>query len=181
MRRVPPLRPIVILAGVALAAGCTSAPPTVQPSPAVVRPSPPPPAPAAQAAPGPDWRDWPLTPGTWSYRQDERGSIALFGPAGGQALLTLRCDPRARAIYLSRAGAAAAPLTLRTTSLTRLIAVQPTGGAPAYVAAALAPNDALLDAMGFSRGQFVVEQADTPPLVVPAWPEVERVVEDCRG
>ena len=59
-------------------------------------------------------------------------------------------------------------------------AVQATGGTPPYVAAALAPSDALLDAMGFSRGRFVVEQADTPTLVVPAWAEVERVTEDCR-
>lgn len=130
---------------------------------------------------GPDWRDWAPTPGTWSYRQDARGSIALFGAAGGDALLTLRCDRSARTIYLSRAGAATAPLTLRSTSLTRAVAARPTGGTPPYVAAALSPADPLLDAIGFSRGRFVVEQPGSPVLVVPAWAEVERVVEDCRG
>lgn len=163
----------------ALAASCVPAPPKVRPAPVIARPAPPPPP--APAAIGPDWRDWPLTPGTWRYRQDERGSLALFGPAGGDALLTLRCDKGARAVYLSRTGAAAAPLTLRSTSLTRAVAVRPTGGTPPFVAAALSPADPLLDALGFSRGRFVVEQVGAPTLVVPAWAEIERVTEDCRG
>jgi hypothetical protein len=162
----------------ALAASCTPAPPKRPPAPVARRPLPPPPAPAAI---GPDWRDWPLTPGTWTYRQDERGSLALFGPAGGDALLTLRCDTAARAVYLSRAGTAPGPLTLRSTSLTQAVAVQPTGGTPPYVAAALSPGDPLLDALGFSRGRFVVEQAGAPTLVVPAWAEIERVTQDCRS
>ena len=41
-------------------------------------------------------------------------------------------------------------------------------------------NDELLDAMAFSRGRFVIEQAGAPTLVVPAYPEVGRVIEDCR-
>ena len=165
MRRLLPRSPAIALLLAGIAASCTPAPPKPAPRPAIVRPVPPPPA--APAPIGPDWRDWPLTPGTWSYRQDERGSLALFGIAGGDAALTLRCDRGARAIYLSRAGSAAAPLTLRTTSLTRAVAVRPTGGTPPYVAAALAPGDPLLDAMGFSRGRFVVEQPGAPTLVVP--------------
>ena len=73
------------------------------------------------------------------------------------------------------------PLTVRTSSTTRTLAVQPTGGTPPYVAASLAATDPLLDAMAFSRGRFVVEQAGAPPLVLPAWAEIGRVVEDCRG
>lgn len=148
------------------------------PTPAPVTPRP---AAPARAPVGSDWRDWPLTSGTWSYRRDARGSLALFGPAGGDALLTLRCDLSGRQIYLSRAGSVLAPLTIRTTSTTRALAVRPTGGTPPYVAAAFAPNDSLLDAMGFSRGRFVVQQPGAPTLVVPAWAEIERVTEDCRG
>ena len=55
------------------------------------------------------------------------------------------------------------------------------GGAAAYVAATLAANDPLLDAIGFSRGRFIVEQTGASTLVVPAWAEIERVTEDCRG
>lgn len=168
------------LATLASIAGCVP-PPRAE--------APPPPRTAAQtAAPAPrpvpiaaDWRDWPYSPGTWVYRRDARGSIALFGPANADASLTVRCDTAARQVYLSRAGGTATPLTIRTSSVTRAVSVQPTGGTPPYVAAALMPNDSLLEAMGFSRGRFVVQQAGLPPLVVPAWAEIERVTEDCRG
>ena len=177
-RPVPSLGPVVAL-GLAMAAASCTAPPPRAPAPPpapIVRPTPPPAPPRAA-----DWRDWPVTPGTWTYRQDARGSLALFGRPGTDALLTLRCDRAARAIFLSRAGVATAALTLRTTSTVRALAVRPTGGTPPFVAAALAPADPLLDAIGFSRGRFAVEQAGTTTLVVPAWPEVERVTEDCRG
>ena len=171
------MRRIAIPALLAMLAACVP-----QRSVPLVEPTPPP----IVAAPSPtplasDWRDWPLTPGTWSYRRDARGSIALFGTPGGDAALTLRCDLAARQVYLSRAGSAAGPLTVRTTTTTRLLDVRPTGGTPAYGAIALIPGDPLLDAMGFSRGRFTVEQAGAPPLVVPAWAEIERVTEDCRG
>lgn len=162
----------------ALLAACVPqpvAPPP--PAPPLIQPAPPPPV----AIKSSGWNDWPWTPGTWTYRRDDRGSLALFGPAGGDALLTLRCDLDRRQVFLSRAGTAATPLTIRTTSLTRMVPVQPTGGTPAYVAAALAPSDPLLDAMGFSRGRFVIEQAGAAALVVPTWAEIERVTEDCRG
>lgn len=147
-------------------------------------PLPPRPAPVVALPPAAlpsDWRDWPVTPGTWAYRRDGRGSIALFGQAGGEALLTLRCDAGARRLYLSRVGSAAAPLTVRTSTLTRSLPMQPTGATPAYGATALAAEDPLLDAMAFSRGHFTAEQAGAATLVVPSWPEIGRVVEDCRG
>lgn len=166
------------LAALLILAGCVSAPaPKALPPRPVAVPRPAPPQPVVQGA---DWRDWAVTPGDWAYRADARGSIALFGASGGDALLTLRCDAPAGMVYLSRAGAIAAPLTLRTTSLLRSVTVQPTGGAPAYVAAALTPRDPLLDALAFSRGRFIVEQKGAPTLVVPAWAEVARVIEDCR-
>ena len=56
----------------------------------------------------------------------------------------------------------------------------PTGGEPGYLAVALDPRDPVLDAMGFSRGRFIVETATMRPLVIPAWAEVLRVAEDCR-
>ena len=105
----------------------------------------------------------------------------MFGPAGTNARLTLRCDTGARQLYLSREGSAAAPILVRTTTLTRSLPAQPTGGTPAYVAAALTADDLLLDAMAFSRGHFTVEQAGAATLVIPAWPEIGRIVEDCRG
>ncbi|MBM6576474.1 hypothetical protein KCP91_08815 [Microvirga sp. SRT01] len=158
-------------------AGCVAPPVQRAPAPAAPVALPPPPKPVALSG---DWQDWPVTPGTWSYRRDARGSLALFGQTGSDAGLTLRCDTTARQIYLSRSGAATAALTIRTSSATRAIAVQPTGGTPPYVAAAFAATDPLLDAMAFSRGRVVVEQPGAPTLVIPPYAEVGRVVQDCR-
>ena len=154
--------------------------PPVRPTPAPPQPSAPP-TPVA-AAPTGDWRDWPITPGDWVYRQDARGSIALFGARGADADFTIRCDRAARQVYLSRKGTApaATAMTIVTTSQTRALRSLPTGGTPPYMAASLQPNDTLLDAIGFSRGRFLVEHTGLPILVVPAWAEVLRVTEDCR-
>ena len=174
------------LSGIALSlavAGCVAPAPRPQPSrPApVVTPRPAAPLPPAPTPAAADWRDWPLTPGDWVYRQDARGSIALYGTPGSDAVLTLRCDAGARMVYLSRAGAGGAgAATIRTTSTARTLNLTPTGGATPYLAVALTPRDSLLDAMGFSRGRFVIEQAGYPTLVIPAWAEIERVTEDCR-
>ena len=177
-----PMRFLIPLATFVLIAGCAAPRAVAPPAPVRVVAARVPPAPPPVAAIGPDWRDWALTPGTWSYARDARGSIALFGPVNQAATLVLRCDRAARTIYLSRAGAQAATLTLRTTSLTRLLNAVSTGNpAEPYIAVAIAPGDPLLDAMGFSRGHFVLDQAGQPPLVVPAWAEIERVTEDCRG
>jgi hypothetical protein len=162
-----------------LVAGCVAPPRAEPPPPPPPRPAPPPPRPAPP--PPADWRDWPQTPGTWSYARDGRGSRAMFGTANADALVVLRCDRDERRIFLSRAGDSRAPLAVRTSSTTRSVTVAPTGGSLPYVAAALAPNDPLLDAMAFSRGRFALDQAGTPPLALPAWAEVGRVIEDCRG
>ncbi|KQS04273.1 hypothetical protein ASG11_08425 [Sphingomonas sp. Leaf357] len=174
--------PIRSLATLTFIAGLNACVPAPKPTPRPVqRPAPSPVVPLPEPTPlAQDWRDWPYTPGDWVYRQDARGSIALFGVPGAEAQFTIRCDVQANAIYLSRAGSVTAPLAIRTSTLLRTLAVQPTGGTPAYVAAALAPRDGLLEAIGFSRGRFVVQQEGAPTLVIPAWPEIERVTEDCR-
>ena len=48
------------------------------------------------------------------------------------------------------------------------------------VTAELFALDPLLDAIAFSRGRFAVTMAGGSPLVVPAWPEAARTIEDCR-
>ena len=158
-------------------AGCVERAPPPPPAPPRPTPTPlpPPPPPLAE-----DWRDWPLTPGSWVYARDGRGTRAMFGPTNADALLVLRCDTGERRVYLSRAGAGTAPLALRTSSTARSLPVQPTGGAQPYVAASLAPSDPLLDAIAFSRGRFVVEQTGAATLVVPVYAEIGRVIEDCR-
>lgn len=155
---------------------------------------PPPPAPRAAPAPPPvvatpaptpplsaDWNDWPFALGDWVYRRDDRGSIALFGPAGQNAVVSLRCDLQNRRIYVSReATAPGQRIVIRTSSSTKEFAAKPNGGTPAYLAAEIMPMDAILDAMAFSRGRILLETDGHPPIILPAWAEIARIVEDCR-
>lgn len=168
------MRSTALLALLALA-GCTTTPRIVPAPPP--RPVAAPPAPAPLAA---DWRDWPMAAGTWRYAPDARGSVATFGQAGGDAVAVLRCDRSGGRVFLSVAGGAPGTLTVRTTSTTRALPVGATGGTPPYLAATLTPADPLLDAIAFSRGRFVLSLAGARPLVLPAWAEVGRVIEDCR-
>lgn len=173
------MRQILAFASLAVLAGCVapSAPPPAPARPVAVPAPAPAPVPAPPPAASSDWRDWPLTPGGWSYRQDARGSVALFGQASDPAF-TLRCDRAQRQLHLTRRGAAAGTMTVRTSSAARSL---PAGAGTDGVSAALPASDPLVDAMGYSRGRFIVETPGMPPLVVPAWAEVLRVAEDCRG
>jgi len=170
------LMPLTIAA---VLAGCVAPPADreVPPPSTPVPPAPPPPPPPPAA----DWRDRPVTPGTWRYERDGRGSRAMYGLPNREARLVLRCELPARRMFLSRAGNGSAPLTVRTSSVARTLAARPTGGEPPYVAVELPTRDPLLDAMAFSRGRFAIEQAGMAPLVAPSWAEIGRVIEDCRG
>lgn len=171
------MRSRLLLAALLIAGSCAPIP-RPAPSRAPVGQAPPlAPRPAPLAA---DWRDWPVTPGRWTYTRDERGSVALYGQTGTDAVALLRCDARAGRMFLSRAGTVAGPLTVRTSSIARTVQMGATGGEPPYVAASFAPTDSLLDAMAFSRGRFALDQPGTSPLALPAWAEIGRVIEDCR-
>ena len=164
-----------------LLASCVSGPktaPTPQPTPV----PPPSPLPAAPVPLSGDWTEWPVTPGDWSYRPAGDGSVAQYGTAGNEALIRLICVKASRQLRLSRRVAvpAAGSVTVRTTSATRALAVSPVAGG-GYVGVMLAASDPVLDAIAFSRGRFVLDQAGQPPLVAPPWAEIGRVIEDCRG
>ena len=165
----------------ALAAATAACVPRSEPAPPMPAPRPvaPPPAPALPPPPPPaaDWRDHPLTPGNWYYQAEGAGSQASFGAGDGAASFVIRCDRTTRRVLLSRPGApAGSAITVRTSSSARSLPLA--GGAPS--AAILAAGDPLLDAIAFSRGRFTVEAAGAPMLIIPAWPEAARVVEDCR-
>ncbi|PCD02619.1 hypothetical protein COC42_14580 [Sphingomonas spermidinifaciens] len=161
--------PLLAISGcVAPSRPLPSPPPAPRPTPAPVPvPAPPPPPPASS-----DWRDWPLTPGNWRYAAVPGGSVARFG-AG---VATLSCDRTSASVTLTFQGSGTRAV-VRTSSTARTLALTPgTGG----VSVRLPARDGLLDAMGFSRGRFVVEGVSPRPLVIPAWPEILRVAEDCR-
>ena len=168
---------VFYLAGAALAlAMLASCAPRPAPPAPVPRPQPAPPRAQPQLPPA-DWRDAALSPGDWSYRSEGGASSAAYGPPGAPAFV-VRCEP-SRQISLARIGAAGGTtLTIRTTGIARTL---PAARRQTALVASVAASDPLLDEMVFSRGRFAVEAPGLPMLIVPAWPEPARVVEDCRG
>jgi hypothetical protein len=167
---------VPIVFGALILNGCVGKP-VAPPAPApVVRPAPVAPAPLVA-----NWEDGVLTPGSWSYTRDARGGLALYGIGGSNAALSIRCDTATRRIFVSRPGGVAGSMTLRATTGARVYAAKPTAGPIPYVAAEISPIDPQLDAMAFSRGRFLVGLSGAVDVVVPSWPEVARVIEDCRG
>ena len=156
-----------------LLSGCVPrpAPPPPVPPPPPVQPAPLPPPP--QPAVG--WEDAPLTPGDWSLGMAGGRAAATY--AGAAPLFVVRCEPDGR-IALIRTAARGGALTIRTTYGARAL---PAAAGPEGLAAIVAAADPLLDGIAFSRGRFAVETEGQAPLLLPAWPEPARVVEDCRG
>ena len=172
MRRIAP-GAAMVSAVLALAA-CTPIPPprqqaAVRPPPTIV---PPPPA-------APDWRDVPETPGGWSYAQNAAGSTASFGQPGGAVEFAFSCDTARRTVTMSRPGTAAGSMTIRTSYSVQAWPATPQ--ADGRIAVTLAAADPFLDRIAFSRGRFTVDDSGAATLVLPAWAEPARVIEDCRG
>ncbi|HWK41674.1 MAG TPA: hypothetical protein VNR60_07045 [Croceibacterium sp.] len=163
-------------------AACVPAPqqtpaPTPAPAPAPAPAPSPAPAPLPQQAPpfAGHWMDAPVTPGDWTYA----GGAARFGNSGATPQLTLRCDRPSGSVEIVRSGSVASPspMVIRTETAER--SVNASAGQEGMTAR-IPARDSLLDAMAFSRGRFSVEVGELPALLVPAWPEVTRVIEDCR-
>ena len=155
------------LAALALLAGCASKPAPAPAPGAAPDPVPPPvlPPPVMTVPPpSADWRDFDLSAGIWFYD----GVSARFLTGDGAAF-ALRCDSAARRIRIEREGAVG-EMTIRTTAVERRFA---------EARVPLAADDPFLDAIVFSRGRFTVETAGRT-LVIPAWPEPAKAVEDCR-
>ena len=171
------IAPLLVLA-LALA-GCATPRPAPAPAP-VTKPRPIPPAPLPQ--PPADWRDAAQTPGNWTWSLPNGRSTATFTGASGNALVTLSCDRAQGRVLLSRTGAAATamPLAVATTSLRRPLLSDPAFPANGWLTVPIAATDSLLDAIAFSRGRFALEAAGQETLYLPSWPEISRVVEDCR-
>jgi hypothetical protein len=174
------LRLTAVATAIALLAACA---PQRKPPPAPPAPAP---RPLATSMPAPpprvDWRDAPATPGSWLYRREGGLTRALFGPPGGGALLSLSCERAAGRVTLARSGASPAPvpLSITTTNQSRIYSATPDTASLPLLTVAFAPRDPMLDAIAFSRGRFLVEAPGLSPLYLPAWPEVARVIEDCR-
>jgi len=179
------MKKIAGFALVCLACACAPVPPST-PEPVAPRPAIALPAPAAPAPLAADWTDRPAAPGDWRYRAEPGGSsLASFGQANAGAQFSVRCDRAGHRILLSHPGllpqGKSAMMTLRSTTGSASHAVRNASDGTPYVSVSLSPGDAMLDQLVFSRGRFLVQVEGAPDLVLPAWPEIARVVEDCRG
>ena len=175
---MPLPRLLLFASALALLSACA----TQRKPPPVAAPRPTPTPVAATPPPPPaDWRDAPITAGTWTYGASVAGALASFAAGAGEPLLTLACQRGAGQLALTRAGAATGtvPLTVTTTTAVRSFTAVPEAGTQ-RLSVALPARDSLFDAIAFSRGRFMVEVPGLPTLYLPAWPEVGRVVEDCR-
>ena len=173
---------LTALACLALAGCIPSSPeptPTPAPPPVATTPPPPAPPPPTPAPASANWMDEPQTPGDWQFRMAGGERIAEFrSPAGAQvALLTCTAQREIMLSVMARTPQANG-ITVRSEALDRTIAA---GASDTAVSARLAPRDPLLDAMAFSKGRFAVLVNGGPQLFLPAYPEVTRVIEECRA
>lgn len=175
MRMIPASTALAFLL---LLPACVSAPDAPRPQQTAPRPTPAPSASTALPPPAPvEWQYRPATPGTWSYRTEGAGSAATFSSPASGTLLSVRCDPAAGRVSFLRAGAGQGSLTIRTS----FGAVSwPATSSSSGIFAVRAASDTVLDQIAYSRGRFAVETQGLETLILPAWAELGRVIEDCR-
>jgi hypothetical protein len=175
---------ILSIAGpLALLTCCAPSPlPTPAPAPA---PAPPPSAPPPPAPPPTAWQDAPLTPGRWSYRSEGQRSAAAYGASGAIPVLTLRCERPSRTISVERTLAAipatASTITIRTSFGDAQWPAAVADPTRPLLSAQRTATDPLFDKLAYTRGRFMIEASSGGALILPAWPEVARVIEDCRS
>lgn len=118
--------------------------------------------------------------GNWTWSPIAGGSQASFVDRSVRPQLIVQCTRATRRVTISKPASAAAPsLDIWTSISTRSIPAT-FNPATSRLSADLAPFDPLLDAIAFSRGRFAVSVLGQPPMVLPSWADVARVIEDCR-
>ncbi len=112
-------------------------------------------------------------------------TLAVFGTGRtpDTVELIIRCDLATRLIGIARSGSASGQveMLIRTETQDRTLTATPMSGAAPLITVELSANDSLLDAIAFSKGRFALLTPRTSPLYAPAYPEITRVMEDCRG
>ncbi|MEO5705639.1 MAG: hypothetical protein ABIT10_04040 [Alteraurantiacibacter sp.] len=183
MARLPLSAAPIAAALVLLLAACVPPPSPAPPPPA---PAPAPAATQAPVAPPPappvsgqvDLMDARPLAGDWRWRTAGGESIAEFADSGGQPRVRLTCAAdRSIVLAVTNRHRGATSLLVRTEMMERQVAVTEHDG---WVEARLPARDNLLDAIAFSRGRFGLEIDGGDALYVAPYPELTRVIEDCR-
>lgn len=118
--------------------------------------------------------------GNWSYVLTADGSEATFLNASAQPQLTIHCARATRRVSIAKPASAAAPFIGIWTSSQSKSAPASFNPATNRLTADFGAYDAFLDALVFSRGRAAFSVGAAPPLIVPVWSEISRVIEDCR-
>ncbi|HET9813095.1 MAG TPA: hypothetical protein VFP57_05515 [Sphingomicrobium sp.] len=119
--------------------------------------------------------------GEWHYAATSGGSEAVFRDGSARPQLTIRCARARRAVTIAKPASAAAPFLFVWTSSSSKSYPATFDAAGGQLSVTVAATDNILDAMAFSRGRLGISVTGSPPLVVPPWEEVARVIEDCRA
>jgi len=118
--------------------------------------------------------------GQWTYVSATDGSESTFADSTGNPQLWVHCVRATRHVTIAKRASAAAPLlNIWTSSMTRDVASS-YNPATGRLTIDLAAYDPLLDAIVSSRGRVGFRVGVQAPLIVPAWAEAARVIEDCR-
>ena len=152
-------------------------------SPAAPEPSA---APEPQASQDDDsWMNEEQTPGDWRYVAEPTETAAVFSVGDGMddVQLIIACEILSSRISISRIGEpeGETSMIIRTETQTGALLAEPAVSFAPLLLAHVDARDPLLDAIAFSKGRFAVEVGGTEPIYVPAYPEITRVIEDCRG
>jgi hypothetical protein len=119
--------------------------------------------------------------GNWTYAATNDGSEATFANSGGFPQLWVHCTRATRRVSIAKPATAAAPLIAVWTSALERSVPASFNPATRRLTIDFAAFDPLLDGIANSRGRLVFTVGNEPPLVVPAWAEPARVIEDCRA
>lgn len=186
-----------IASGTALLALAACIPPATEPTPApsptptTVAVQPPPPPPPQVRAPvmpflAENWADQPRTAGDWTYGSNSDGSTARFADGNDRTLLVITCSAQngtgSGRITITRRAAGlfeASEMEIRTETATRSTNPAVTADGTSAVWSFNA-GDRFLEAIAFSRGHFAVGVVGAEAIYPPAWPEITRVIENCR-
>jgi hypothetical protein len=178
MKAIYPALPFVLVL-----AACSRTPPPVPVPPTNVpyNPGVTPPVVPQGGYPKVDWRELSVMAGSWRWSREGTLSVARFALPNGTERISFACDPARRSVTLRYMQIASGeqPLTITTTDTKQIVTGQATTQAPYAIEVAFASRDQMLDAIAFSRGRFMIESG-SEWAIAPSWPEVSRVIEDCR-
>jgi hypothetical protein len=137
------------------------------------------PPPPLGAHPAGSWEDWPIQPGDWQFAVSGTGAAARYVGAGGAAI-TLACERAGGDVVMTAAGMGmASDVAVHTTNGTENL--NGVAGADGGLRVVLQSRAGILDRMAFSRGRFALSNSAGQGAALPAWPEIGRLTEFCRG